>query len=676
MKKYLIILFLLISPLAGATSYHFATAGNDDTGDGSIAAPYQTITKLNALWAAGTLNAGDSVVFKAGDTFYGTITVKESGTSGNPIIIGSYGSGDNPIISGFTTLSSWTDEGGGIYSKTVTCESPPNMVTIDGVNTPMGRFPDSGWLTIDSYVTNTSITDAALPSSPDWDGAEVVIRKTHWIIDRNTITNHTGTSITYISSSSYNANTGYGYFIQNHLSTLNSFGEWFYDGSKLFMYFGNVDPATKTVKASSLDQLVYMNYKHYITFDNIAFTGANVSGIYIGRCQYLTIQNCEFGFMGNRAIDGKDDWGEGGSPYCSVLNNYIHDCNNTGIHLCREFTNALISNNKIENISTIPGMVDGGDDDGNAVGIYTYRADNSTIEYNILKNIGYSGIRFSGDELIIKNNSIDTYCVIKDDGGGIYCFKQTYGSTEITGNIVLNGVGAGLGTVDDKYNAHGIYIDDLSSNILIEGNSIFNISYGGIMIHNSHEITISNNTIYDCDFSNIYFRHDNHGPDDPIRNIIMNNNKFISKESSQYCLLFRTILNDIMSFGTSDNNYYARPIDDDDVFSTDQPSTGTKYRTLAGWQSFTGQDLNSHKSPISITDTTDIYFYYNASQVDDSVFTLPYASIDLAGTKYATEYTLDAYQGVVLLKDPDPDARPVTSGGKLIINSGKIVTVQ
>ena len=91
-----------------------------------------------------------------------------------------------------------------MYSAPVTCESAPNMLTIDGVNTAMGRFPDTGWLTIDSFVTNTTLTDVELDSCvTDWTGAEVVIRKNHWVIDRCSITDHTGQTLTYTSPSIY-----------------------------------------------------------------------------------------------------------------------------------------------------------------------------------------------------------------------------------------------------------------------------------------------------------------------------------------------------------------------------------------------------------------------------------------------------------------------------------------
>ena len=215
MKRILITIFLFIFIAANAVNFYIKTGGNDAYTSLSNAQAWATITKVNSSFSQ--LTAGDSILFNRGDTFTGTITVAHSGSIGNPIVIGAYGIGDNPIITGFTMITGWTNVGGGIYSKAVTCASLPNMVTVDGVNTSMGRWPNTGWRTISSCPNTTTITDATLPSSPNWDGAKVVIRKNHWTIDCNTISKHSGTTITYANASSFNAIVGYGYFIQNDI---------------------------------------------------------------------------------------------------------------------------------------------------------------------------------------------------------------------------------------------------------------------------------------------------------------------------------------------------------------------------------------------------------------------------------------------------------------------------
>lgn len=61
-------------------------------------------------------------MLKAGDTWFGSnaeIIVDSNGASvANPIIIGKYGSGNDPILCGSSITTSWTSLGGGIYRKT------------------------------------------------------------------------------------------------------------------------------------------------------------------------------------------------------------------------------------------------------------------------------------------------------------------------------------------------------------------------------------------------------------------------------------------------------------------------------------------------------------------------------------------------------------------------------
>ena len=79
----------------GGAEYYFSAAGNDATGDGTLAKPWQSVGRFNSL----NLNPGDQVYFRAGDTFVGRLVVDEqdSGVDGvgalvAPVTIGSYGS--------------------------------------------------------------------------------------------------------------------------------------------------------------------------------------------------------------------------------------------------------------------------------------------------------------------------------------------------------------------------------------------------------------------------------------------------------------------------------------------------------------------------------------------------------------------------------------------------------
>ena len=77
------------------------------TCSGGSASAYKTIADINAFSA---LAAGDSVLFRKGQTWREQLTVPASGSSGSPITFGSYGSGSLPVINGADLATSWTSE--------------------------------------------------------------------------------------------------------------------------------------------------------------------------------------------------------------------------------------------------------------------------------------------------------------------------------------------------------------------------------------------------------------------------------------------------------------------------------------------------------------------------------------------------------------------------------------
>ncbi|MEO6906540.1 MAG: hypothetical protein ABI210_01490, partial [Abditibacteriaceae bacterium] len=270
MKHFIVFLALLLTSIAStvsAATYYVANNGADTNAGNSKSAPWQTLVKINAT----AFRPGDNVLFQRGDTFYGSVTVHNSGTSENPIVYSAYGTGAAPIISGFTTLSNWTLLSGNIYYASLDVPSL-NMVTVDDVVKAMGRYPNSGYLSYENHTENTSITDNQLTATPDWTGAEVVIRKYRWILDRQFITSQVGGTLNYNALRTYGNNNAYkplngnGYFIQGSLAALDTPGEWYYDktNKRLYMYFAG-RPLGKVVKASSVDRNGTVNSQSYIT---------------------------------------------------------------------------------------------------------------------------------------------------------------------------------------------------------------------------------------------------------------------------------------------------------------------------------------------------------------------------------------------------------------------------
>jgi len=114
----LLIAFLLISINSFATNYHVKNGGNDAANGLSDATAWATITKVNSFFSS--LSAGDSILFKRGDTFYGNIIVNKSGNSTNKIVLSAYGSGSLPLFLGSkkeNLTGDWVNISGNIWEN-------------------------------------------------------------------------------------------------------------------------------------------------------------------------------------------------------------------------------------------------------------------------------------------------------------------------------------------------------------------------------------------------------------------------------------------------------------------------------------------------------------------------------------------------------------------------------
>lgn len=685
MRNLLAIIFFFICTKINATNYYVSNSGADGNNGTTTSTPWATITKVNSFFTALTFAPGDSILFKRGDSFYGALVVKESGNSTNPIVIGAYGSGAKPIISGFTTTSGWTNSGNIWTSGIVSDAGLVNMVTFANVPVQMGRWPNATWMSIDNVVSGVSLTDAALPASPDWDGGQVVIRKVAWVIGRETITNHTGTTITYTNNSPYGGSAGYGYFIENHLSTLDIQNEWYWNNStKRLVVYSTSSPSN--VKVASRDTLLSIGQYDYITIDNIRFEGANVAGVCFGAQGALIMQSintkiqfCTFEFCGRDAIYSTNSTG------ATITNNNINHCWNNGIYGENEggkTLNATVRYDTIRNVGKSAGMgflSDGARYSFSHSGIVIL-GDNALIQYNVLDSIGYNPVSFHYSNSKVLNNVITNFNFVKDDGAGVYTFDMNVsGATidvglQIKNNIIHNGIGAGPGKLVAFPQSMGIYSDDKSNNEDIIGNSIDSTQTAGIYIHNSTNILVRDNTVFSSPDIELMV-HDNIAPGFPNRGMSIRNNIYFASQPSQYIRRFRTILGagDVAAtYSNMDSNIYARPsLPLPPVIATTTSAGGLNY-TLAQWKStFPSYDAATITIPVN---TGACLYRYNASDTA-RIISFPGLSYkDPRGVVYNNSAVLpQKYTSIILI--PNGNAPVVNQAPTADAGANKNITL-
>uniref|UniRef100_UPI0025E4CE80 right-handed parallel beta-helix repeat-containing protein n=1 Tax=Algoriphagus sp. TaxID=1872435 RepID=UPI0025E4CE80 len=489
-----------------ATDYYFSSSTGDDNRSAvqaqNSSTPWRSIEKLNSF--ASQLRAGDRILFKSGDIFYGSILISRGGNSGNPISYTSYGVGAKPVITSLVKVTNWASKGNGTYEALLSNMDggKVQIVTINNQLREVGRYPNAGsknegYLTISSVNNSLSIQGENMPAN--FVGGDIVIRKNNWITDRHEISYNAGNTISFLSNpeTGYSPQAGFGYFIQNHINTLDQFGEWAYSKSnkRIYGYFGGQDPNFLNVEVATREYLIKTNkYIQNLTFNNLNLRGANADIFNIQNSANVQILNCDLVFAGQNAIYSHT------TPDLTVKGNSINYSLSGGLFFQFTTQRAIIEDNTINNTMPFQGMSNSSDLKG--VGIYIAgNADNSSIARNKIINTGFNGIHFGGNYTVIKNNLIDNFCLHKHDGAGIYTNSDgiTWGNNlgrEVIGNIVLRGVGAVEGTTMKDNLAEGIYMDDNTDGVKILGNTISEISGKGLYLHNAKNIVVQNNTFY------------------------------------------------------------------------------------------------------------------------------------------------------------------------------------
>ena len=644
MKKLLLYGFLLCSLTSSARGFYFANAGNDANTFAqaqSSLTPWATVTKLNAQMAS--MTAGDTIYFKKGDTFAGVgIVVNISG-----LIFTSYGTGANPVISGFTDIT-WTSLGSNLYESQV-IGTRPEVVIINGAARLPARMPKSGFYTFSSSSGTNSITSAAL-SGGAWTGADIVVRKNHTTWDRGLAT-QSGTTITFTGGDANPfASNGWGFFLQNHPDACTQQNEWYYASTKVTCY----STSAPTGKASTVGTLFAAN-GYNVTINGVDFTGSQELAIHVQNGSSCSITNCNITNNGNVGIVVVNN------PGTTLQDNTLTNTYNVGI-VVQTCTNAIIRGNVLDTVGVLgkgSGTVVTDKQDYFGIGIWD-ASTSALCELNTLKNIGFNGINFYySNTVTIQKNFIQKHNLYKGDGSGIYTYVAgagTYTGITVANNIVIDGGGEDAGRSDVAYQSvYGIYMDDDVDNVTIDGNVCANQPAAGIFLHSCQSITVTNNLCYNngnasidiASASQIQLLSNTY----TITGLVISGNIFFARTTDQYLFQADYSTNTISSsIPTLNFNYYCHPINEGSHvarrYISGDPSAVT--HTFSSWKTYTGKDAASAQTFKTVTSVDSIRFEYNATNAT-VVRSLPYKYVDHAGNPYDGAISLGAYVGVVLL---------------------------
>jgi len=592
-----IVLSILGQSQVHATNYYFATNGDDIKNTGvSLISPWKSLGKLNSMMSL--LQPGDSVLFRRGDRFNGEIRITKSGAKQSVIYFGAYGKGSKPVLNGTTRISDWGKAGFNKWETTCNSnvENPTNLF-VNGTQQPLGRWPNvtapnRGYLSVKWSSGQNKLSSQSIPDGAKWQGADLVVRNQRWVLDRVPLLSVKGDTLTVVPTS-YNISSEFGFFICNHPATLDRNGEWCFNKEtrKLTLY-SETDLSESVIEVSSMENLISIENQNFIVVDNLVLRGASSIALTAKHSNNITVENCEIVHSGLNGIH-----------FISCNNpvfesNKVFNTNNQGF-IFQDCHGSVIRQNEIRKNGLIAGMGANGSNSYNAMVV---EGSSNLIEYNKIDSVGYIPLRFEGDSVMMRYNIISNYCMVKDDGGGIYTWGNRTGypfiERKIISNIVRNAIGAGHGTSDSsRVSSEGIYIDDQSSNVEIVGNTVYKCGNIGIFIHNANHVLVRNNLVYD---NGTQLQMLSAGmPDFTVRGCILKNNTFVSRIAEQKIANFMTDepKESIKLMGVIDSNYYCRPAEPEMIIHCSF-NPGEKWYSFDDWKEQFGHDQHTGQSPI------------------------------------------------------------------------------
>ncbi|MEO0469582.1 MAG: PKD domain-containing protein [Bacteroidota bacterium] len=481
--------FLLLPFYAISTNYYVSEKGNDNNNGKTPAQAWQSIDKVNA--SMNQLSAGDSVLFKRGESFYGQINLTADGANGNPLVFGAYGSGNLPVISGERVLTNWVQHSGNIW-RTQAQDSVAYLYWGDKFMT-LARFPNAGFLTMSNGdLTWLTSNEMSRPTNY-WQGANVRMRTTKWTWEFQQVSASTDTRLDFVGKNKYTAKQDWGFFLDNKLTELDMPGEWYYNDKTGIIYFwapANSNPNNKVAIASSARYGIYSPFeRHDVVIENLDFKRQIVDAISFEDRdnERIYVQHCEFYDQGKTSVTlyGKD-------VKCNY--SYFEGALGRGVK-GHNIDVGEFNHNVMKNIGLHQGFGISGNQGMN--GFHFTRSDYVDVSYNRIDTVGYTGISCYLAYSTVENNIVNGACLKLDDGGGIYCFGTQTHHTSISNNFVTYVPGNSDGVNKVKAAAHGIYLDKDVTYMNVHNNTVKQAKLSGIFIntHNKYN-DIRENVLY------------------------------------------------------------------------------------------------------------------------------------------------------------------------------------
>jgi parallel beta-helix repeat protein len=264
-----------------------------------------------------------------------------------------------------------------------------------------------------------------------------------------------------------------------------------------------------------------------------------------------------------------------------------------------------------------------------------------------------NGIDVFGRWMTLEENVIDQACFSKGDCGAIRTFgRNNLAATSvhdvtIRRNVIREVPGNTDGTHPnfEALFGFGIYIDNYSRDVTVQGNTVTGATWVGVLFQRSTGL-LTGNTLYDNVASNW-------GSEVALvqtgTEVIQTGNTLFPLAANRRTLR----ITDPTTLDFSDGNLFFSPYDDRSIVDDTAGGVGM---TLAEWQSWSGHDTTSaahwYTQEIGEPPVSRIFVNDTAEQVIVDLTGMFY--LDLNQQPVGSKLTLPAFSSRILVEDPGP----------------------
>lgn len=522
------------------TAFHVSQYGNDDQA-GTSARPFGTLDRARqAVHDLPSDRRGNPVAIVIDGTIELPrpliLTPADSGAPDAPVTWRSGKEGKPAVLRGDRKVANWQPYRDGIWVADISAIKLPEgklrQITVNGKTRYRAASPHSGFFRVD-YPALTKREDSPkdrfnfLPGDldPDWKTnpeSEIVVF--HFWTDSHLPISSIGPShcVTFKMPSKKAftddyTQVGARYRVEGLIELLDKPGEWALDREKkkiYYMPFADEDMTTTEVRLPVMDSLIVVKGSaetgqsvENIVFEKIGFAGTDfalpgnsvndgqastetTAAVRIMGARKVAVAACTFEQLGGYAVE----LGPGAFD-CALLGNRMVDLGAGGIRIggANDQQSPLHRNggHRIEDneIGYYGNVFPSG------VGILIQRSERNLVSHNHVHHGFYSGISvgwswgygrsLSRSNVVEFNHIHDIGQGLLSDMGGIYTLGVSPGTT-IRNNVISN-------VFANNYGGWGIYMDEGSTGILVENNTVYDTEHGSLMIHYGRDLVVRNN---------------------------------------------------------------------------------------------------------------------------------------------------------------------------------------